>query len=476
MPAPRSSPLPSRTPSWRHGPTLGAVAAALGVLVATVLGTRLQLRRDLRDGLAEREARAIASLFQGRFAALRAEGVDDPLLAAVEVATLPQLAHVFRITVFDAQGGLPSRIYGDEAVPSPDPATLEGLLWGRTDQELLVPPDRPGAVLRIHLPLPDGTAPSLAGILGVEVDGSSLLDEYARLDRGLWRQGLVTLVVSGTALAVAVGVAFGRLARANRVLLERGERLARANRELMVATKTGAMGAVASHLVHGLRNPMAGLQAFVGSIGDDRPVPVADRAEAALTLRRMRALIDGVVRVLRDTGGVSEFELEVGELLPRVLQRVDPAARVRGVRAVLQGDASRRLRNREANLLLLVVENLVGNALEAAPDGTDVLIASESGPDGGLVVRVSDSGRGIDPSVRERLFEPTVSTKPGGSGLGLAITRQLALAVGGDVMLERTGPDGSTFAVRLPPEAVASGEGLGVDPLREAGSSPTKTA
>lgn len=471
-------PTPSRAPAWRHGPTLGAVAAALGVLLATVLGTRLQLRQDLRVGLAEREARAIASLFQGRFAALRAEGVDDPLLAAVEVATLPQLAHVFRITVFDAQGGLPSRIYGDEAVPAPDPGRLEGLLWGRTDQELLVAAAGGGAVLRMHIPLPDGPAPSLAGILGVEVDGSGLLDEYARLDRGLWRQGLVTLLVSGAALAAAVGVAFARLARANRVLLERGERLARANRELMVATKTGAMGAVASHLVHGLRNPMAGLQAFVGSIGDDRPVPTADRIEAVATMRRMRALIDGVVRVLQDNGGVSEFELEVGDLLPRVLQRVDPASRARGVRVGLRSHSGHRLRNREANILLLVVENLLGNALEAAPDGTEVLVASEPGADGGLVVRVSDSGRGIDPSVRHRLFEPTVSTKPGGSGLGLAITRQLALSVGGDVVLERTGPGGSTFAVRLPPfPGMDEGHPSPVGgSLRGALSSPTKHA
>ena len=94
--------IPQRA-SWMHGPTLWAVAAALGVLVATVLGTRLELRRELRTSLADREARGLAALFQGRFAALRAEGVDDPLLAAVEVATLPQAAHVRRITVFDAR-------------------------------------------------------------------------------------------------------------------------------------------------------------------------------------------------------------------------------------------------------------------------------------------------------------------------------------------------------------------------------------
>jgi len=471
MPDPMPTPPPprpiSRTTIRAHGPTLGGIAAALVVLVAAVVGTRIPLRQDLRSGLLEREAQAVAALFQGRFAALRAEGVDDPLLAAVEVATLPQLAHVRCITVFDAHGALPSRVYGEEPVPAPEPARLEELLWGRTHPELIAPPGGAPAVLRLHIPLSDAPVPSLAGILGVDLDGSGLLDEYARLDRSLWRQGLVTLLLSGAALALAVGMTLAHLARANRGLLERGERLARANRELMMATKTGALGAVAAHLVHGLRNPLAGLQAFLGSLGDDRPVPAADRAEALATLRRMRALIDGVVRVLQETGGVTEFELEVSELLPRVLQRVDPAARDRGVRVVLGGEAPHRLRHREANLLLLVVENLLGNALQASPDQAEVLVRSETGPDGGLVVRVSDSGRGIDPSVRERLFEPTVSTKPGGSGLGLAITRQLALAVGGDVVLERTGPDGSTFAVRLPPEPA--------DLLPGGGSSPTET-
>jgi signal transduction histidine kinase len=225
----------------------------------------------------------------------------------------------------------------------------------------------------------------------------------------------------------------------------------------MVATKTGAMGAVASHLVHGLRNPLAGLQAFLGSIGE-QPIPTEERAEAKATLRRMRTLIDGVVRVLKDSGGISQFEIDMAELLPRVLQRVDPAAQARGVRTVLRCESAQRLRNREANILLLVVENLVSNALEAAPDQSEVLITSGQGPDGGWVVRVTDAGKGIAPSVREHLFEPTVSTKPGGSGLGLAITRQLALSVGGDVVLERSGSAGSTFAVHLPPELPGEGE------------------
>lgn len=376
--------------------------------------------------------------------------MDDPLLAAVEVATLPQLAHVQRITVFDARGGLPSRIYGEESVPQPDTSQLERLTAGEVLPEFRVQADGNSAVLRMHIPLPDTTAPSLAGILGVEVAGSGLLEEYAQLDRSLWRQGFVTLLLSGSALAVAITIAFSRLARTNQVLLERSEGLARANRELMVATKTGAMGAVASHLVHGLRNPLAGLQGFLASIGD-QPVAADDRAEALITLRRMRALIDGVVRVLRDSGGVSEFEIAMSELLPRVLQRLDPAAQARGVRTVFAQPFPSSASQPGGQHPLLVVENLVSNALEAAPDHSEVRIASADGADGSLMVRVTDAGTGIAPSVREHLFEPTVSTKPGGSGLGLAITRQLALSIGGDVALESTGSDGSIFVVHFPP-------------------------
>jgi signal transduction histidine kinase len=167
--------------------------------------------------------------------------------------------------------------------------------------------------------------------------------------------------------------------------------------------------------------------------------------------------------------------VEVGEVLPRVLQRLDPGARARGVRIALTSDSRRRLRNREANILLLVVENLAANALEAAPDHSEVRIVSVDGPEGDLQVRVADGGPGITPAVLAHLFEPTVSTKPGGSGLGLAITRQLALSVGGDVLLEGTGPAGSCFMVRLP-SVSPDGPGMAAEScprgLRDEGRDP----
>ena len=55
--------------------------------------------------------------------------------------------------------------------------------------------------------------------------------------------------------------------------------------------------------------------------------------------------------------------------------------------------------------------------------------------------------------VRTRLFTPTLSTKADGTGLGLALSRQLARILGADLELERTGPSGSVFALRLVPQS-----------------------
>ena len=67
------------------------------------------------------------------------------------------------------------------------------------------------------------------------------------------------------------------------------------------------------------------------------------------------------------------------------------------------------------------------------------------------LVRLSDNGPGVPDKVRERLFLPFAgSGRPGGTGLGLAIARELAQGHGGDLVLASSGPQGSTFELRLP--------------------------
>ncbi|MBI2237115.1 MAG: response regulator [Actinobacteria bacterium] len=101
-----------------------------------------------------------------------------------------------------------------------------------------------------------------------------------------------------------------------------------------------------------------------------------------------------------------------------------------------------------------ILEELIDNALRFSPEGSPVEVRVGMGPSG-LETRVVDRGAGIDPADRERIFEPleqledlNVRTHQG-AGLGLSVARTAARAMEGDVELESSGPQGSTFVWRV---------------------------
>jgi two-component system CheB/CheR fusion protein len=105
-----------------------------------------------------------------------------------------------------------------------------------------------------------------------------------------------------------------------------------------------------------------------------------------------------------------------------------------------------------ANLLMQALLNLIINAEQALAGQPGGAIRVELDlPAGMVIVRVSDNGRGIDPAMADRLFEPFMTTRSReeASGLGLAVARQIAEQHGGTLTLERT-DTGACFALCLP--------------------------
>jgi len=104
------------------------------------------------------------------------------------------------------------------------------------------------------------------------------------------------------------------------------------------------------------------------------------------------------------------------------------------------------------DLLEWVLENLIKNGIDALEDGKGtVWIRLNDLPEGGVAIRVGDTGRGIKPAHRAKIFEPGFSTKARGWGMGLALVKRIVTQYhGGRIRVESTGPQGTVFAITLP--------------------------
>jgi two-component system sensor kinase FixL len=99
-----------------------------------------------------------------------------------------------------------------------------------------------------------------------------------------------------------------------------------------------------------------------------------------------------------------------------------------------------------------VMLNLVRNAIEAvqSPDCQRLVTLRTAHTGSAVEMSVSDLGTGLDPAIRERLFEAFATTKPAGTGLGLAISRSIVEAHGGRLAWRANEPCGSCFVFSLP--------------------------
>lgn len=249
------------------------------------------------------------------------------------------------------------------------------------------------------------------------------------------------VILMGILMALPMAFLAFRLAETRRDLRA-------AHGELGFAARTAALGTLMAHLLHGLRNPVAGLHQVV-STRSPGLVSESDWIAAVESTRRMKSLIEEVTRILREDSDLPGYELTPPEIFDHLCRRFHRMAAEKKVRIECTTSALRSVDNHIANLVLVVLENLVVNALEASPCAGVIVLSFGEEADG-LVFRVLDEGPGIPVALVPHLFQPGSTGKAGGSGLGLALSRQLARAAGAVLELESTGPGGTVFRLVLP--------------------------
>jgi two-component system sensor histidine kinase QseC len=209
------------------------------------------------------------------------------------------------------------------------------------------------------------------------------------------------------------------VASLNRLLLQVDELLGREKRFLAYAA-------------HELRTPLAVLriQAHNAAKAPDG----ADR-EAALhqldrSVARATRVVEQLLTLARLEPGSTRVELQSLDLLPLVraqLAELTPLALEHGQDLVLEADPERDFHAMaDANALAVLLQNLVGNAVQHTPQGGRICVQMEASS-AGVELRVQDSGPGVPPELRERVFERFFRQGPGqGAGLGLSIAARIA--------------------------------------------------
>jgi nitrogen fixation/metabolism regulation signal transduction histidine kinase len=237
--------------------------------------------------------------------------------------------------------------------------------------------------------------------------------------------------------------------------------------EMLRAQKTAAWQEVARRIAHEIKNPLTPIQLSAQRLSRflDRRDPEEATAPRDPELTRLvqecSRLIEREVSTLAAL--VNEFSqfvrFPIAKLAPTSANTIVHEAmevfsgRLDGI--VLKTSLAENLPpvRADAGLLRSVVVNLIDNAAEALETAAvrEIMVSTSAHGDSELVeIVVQDTGHGISPEDKDRLFLPHFSTKDRGTGLGLAIAARIVAEHGGTIYVEDNFPVGSRFVVELP--------------------------
>ena len=236
--------------------------------------------------------------------------------------------------------------------------------------------------------------------------------------------------------------------------------------DLLQAQKTAAWQEVAQRIAHEIKNPLTPIQLSAQRMLRylDRTAtanPGAQRTEFEKLSAECAGLIEREVQTLESL--VDEFSqfarFPAARMAPADVNRIVESAlglfqgRLDGISVSTDLADSLPAVKADAELIRQVVANLIDNAAESM-EGAPVRrlrVSTRTESDGdAVVIEVSDSGHGISPADKERLFLPYFSTKGRGTGLGLAIASRIIAEHNGTIRVEDNMPVGARFLIRFP--------------------------
>lgn len=242
------------------------------------------------------------------------------------------------------------------------------------------------------------------------------------------------------------------------VLVDRQQRrLVEVHQRLLHQEKAATLGRVAAQVAHEVRNPLSGLLLYsihlkskVGGVLADPELQVIDK------------IIDTINHLTSTTEQILDFArpvklalrcIDLNVVVADVIQLLESQISANGVDARLDLCESNAAGMIDEAAIRAAALNLMLNAVEAMPDGGRLVIST--GNDGGkLWLEVSDTGPGLTPEQRKRMFEPFNTTKSRGLGLGMPYAQKIIEEHGGSISVDSRLGEGTQVRIELPRERV----------------------
>ncbi len=219
------------------------------------------------------------------------------------------------------------------------------------------------------------------------------------------------------------------------------------------ADEMAMVALLATGVAHELRNPLTTVKLFFQNNQEQAlslGMSVDDLNVVEQEILRMERSLQTFLDFARPSQPtITHFDLS--QEIDRILLLIEGRAAHQGVTCRKSVPAEGRWMVRgDRDQIQQILLNLALNALEAMPEGGELVFKLCPGDHGSIEIHVCDSGTGISESVLPRLFEPFVTSKDQGVGLGLVISRRIAEEHGGSLVAQNRTEGGACFIFRIP--------------------------
>jgi PAS domain S-box-containing protein len=244
--------------------------------------------------------------------------------------------------------------------------------------------------------------------------------------------------------------------------------------ELETSERLSALARITAGVAHEVKNPLNSMRLWLETLKETLPKDHEASTQAVRILDSEIDRLDRVVKRFLDFTKPVEMrvdDVELAPLLSKVIEVARPETERSKVTVEMRlAEGVPPLRG-DGELLRQAMLNLVLNAVEAMPGGGRLLVSLDRRGDD-AVIMVSDTGKGIPPEHRSRIFQLFYTTRKGGSGLGLATTFRIVQLHNGSIDFVSEVGRGTAFRIELP---FARGQTAAAEPVRAARAAQAQT-